>query len=106
MPEQVFAATANASASDAAAKARYSRTCTWRLTRMEQPTLSRTARRWGSGSRTALPRIVADELERGLVARKVGARTGDEKYGDQDTDGSHSCVVSSTLCARLARRPD
>src|SRR5882672_50192 len=39
----------------------------------------------GSGSRTALPRIVAD-----WARVKIVQAIGDEKYGDQDTDGSHS----------------
>ncbi|HEY1422891.1 MAG TPA: molybdopterin cofactor-binding domain-containing protein [Candidatus Acidoferrum sp.] len=44
----------------------------------------------GSGSRTALPRIIADELDADWARVKIVQATGDEKYGDQDTDGSHS----------------
>src|SRR5215475_12443769 len=46
----------------------------------------------GSGNRTGLPRIVADELDADWARVKVVQATGDAKYGDQDTDGSHSVV--------------
>jgi isoquinoline 1-oxidoreductase beta subunit len=44
----------------------------------------------GSGNRTGLPRIVADELDADWSGVKVVQAPGDAKYGDQDTDGSHS----------------
>lgn len=44
----------------------------------------------GSGNRSGLPRIVADELDADWNRVKVVQATGDAKYGDQDTDGSHS----------------
>ena len=44
----------------------------------------------GSGSRTAVPRILADELDADWSRVKLVQAIGDEKYGDQDTDGSHS----------------
>ena len=44
----------------------------------------------GSGNRSGLPRIVADELDADWSRVKVLQATGDAKYGDQDTDGSHS----------------
>lgn len=46
----------------------------------------------GNGVRTSLPRIVADELDADWARVKVIQATGNEKYGDQDTDGSHSVV--------------
>ena len=46
----------------------------------------------GSGNRSGLPRIVADELDADWNRVKVVQATGDAKYGDQDTDGSHSVV--------------
>ena len=57
----------------------------------------------GSGNRTGLPRIVADELDADWNRVKVVQATGDEKYGDQDTDGSHS-VVSFFDAAAGSRR--
>jgi len=55
----------------------------------------------GSGNRTGLPRIVADELDADWNLVKVVQAPGDAKYGDQDTDGSHS-VVSFFETLRVA----
>jgi len=45
----------------------------------------------GTGSRTSLPMVVADELEADWSKVKVLQAPGDEKtYGNQDTDGSRS----------------
>jgi isoquinoline 1-oxidoreductase beta subunit len=44
----------------------------------------------GCGSRTALPLVVADELDADWSKVRLEQAIGDPKYGDQDTDGSHS----------------
>jgi isoquinoline 1-oxidoreductase subunit beta len=44
----------------------------------------------GNGVRTSLPRIVADELDADWSRVTVVQGDGDERYGSQDTDGSHS----------------
>ncbi|HET8825790.1 MAG TPA: molybdopterin cofactor-binding domain-containing protein, partial [Terriglobales bacterium] len=44
----------------------------------------------GSGSRTALPLVLADELDADWKRVKIEQALGDKRYGSQDTDGSHS----------------
>lgn len=44
----------------------------------------------GQGVRTAMPMIVADELEADWARVTIIQATGDPKYGDQNTDGSTS----------------
>jgi isoquinoline 1-oxidoreductase subunit beta len=44
----------------------------------------------GTGIRTSLPMIVADELGADWSKVKIIQAEGDEKYGDQNTDGSYS----------------
>src|SRR5688572_4319716 len=44
----------------------------------------------GTGIRTSLPLIIADEMEADWNRVKVQQAIGDEKYGDQNTDGSFS----------------
>src|SRR5579862_6938722 len=44
----------------------------------------------GNGVRTSLPWILADELDADWSRVHVIQGDGDERYGSQDTDGSHS----------------
>src|ERR1700689_848017 len=44
----------------------------------------------GTGIRTSLPMVVADEMEADWSRVKVEQAIGDWRYGGQDTDGSHS----------------
>src|SRR5438552_3202537 len=44
----------------------------------------------GTGIRTGLPMVLADELEADWTRVKVIQAQGDAKYGDQNTDGSRS----------------
>ena len=54
-------------------------------------TIIATRSEMGTGSRTSLPMVVADELDADWSRVKVQQAPGDEvKYGNQDTDGSRS----------------
>jgi isoquinoline 1-oxidoreductase subunit beta len=44
----------------------------------------------GTGIKTGLPMVLADELEANWSRVKVVQAQGDPKYGDQNTDGSRS----------------
>ena len=44
----------------------------------------------GTGIRTSLPLVVADELDADWKRVRVEQALGDPRYGSQDTDGSHS----------------
>jgi len=44
----------------------------------------------GTSSRTSVPLILADEMEADWKRVQLEQAIGDSKYGDQDTDGSHS----------------
>ncbi len=44
----------------------------------------------GTGIRTSLPMIVADELEADWDRVRIEQAVGDRRYGSQNTDGSHS----------------
>src|SRR5580693_5529830 len=89
MPEQLFAA-ANSGNSDAMAKASWQPNVYLAIDTDGTAYIIAHRSEMGSGSRTALPRIVADELDADWARVKLVQATGNEKYGDQDTDGSHS----------------
>src|SRR5277367_4981003 len=55
----------------------------------------------GCGSRTALPLVVTDELDADWSKVKIEQAPGDPKYGDQDTDGSHSVRSSFDLMRQV-----
>src|SRR5208282_1773326 len=55
----------------------------------------------GCGSRTALPLVVADELDADWSKVKIEQAIGDPRYGEQDTDGSHSVRGSFDLMRRV-----
>jgi isoquinoline 1-oxidoreductase subunit beta len=44
----------------------------------------------GTTSRTTLPLVFADELDADWKRVKIEQAIGDQRYGDQNTDGSHS----------------
>ncbi|MGO9272276.1 MAG: molybdopterin cofactor-binding domain-containing protein [Terriglobia bacterium] len=46
----------------------------------------------GNGSRTALPRVLADELDADWNRVKIVQAIGDPRYGSQDTDASRSIL--------------
>src|SRR5438309_7858275 len=90
MPEQLLARSADASASDGMTKAPLRPNVYLAIDTDGTAYIIAHRSEMGSGSRTALPRIVADELDADWARVKLVQATGDEKYGDQDTDGSHS----------------
>ena len=90
MPEQLLARSADASASDGMTKAPLRPNVYLAIDADGTAYIIAHRSEMGSGSRTALPRIVADELDADWARVKLVQATGDEKYGDQDTDGSHS----------------
>ena len=92
MPEQLFAASMSANPADAMGKAALHPGVYLAIDTDGAAYVIAHRSEMGNGVRTSLPRIVADELDADWARVKVVQATGDEKYGDQDTDGSHSVV--------------
>src|SRR5229473_2372315 len=90
MPEELFGAAANATVSDGMTKMPLQPNVYLAIDTDGTAYIIAHRSEMGSGSRTALPRIVADELDADWARVKLVQAIGDEKYGDQDTDGSHS----------------
>jgi isoquinoline 1-oxidoreductase beta subunit len=90
MPERLFAASVNSSPADAMSKAALQPNAYLAIDTDGSAYIIAHRSEMGSGSRTAVPRILADELDADWARVKIVQATGDEKYGDQDTDGSHS----------------
>jgi isoquinoline 1-oxidoreductase beta subunit len=90
MPVPLFAASAKASAAEGMTKAALQPNVYLAIDTDGTAYIVAHRSEMGSGSRTALPRIVADELDADWSRVKLVQAIGDEKYGDQDTDGSHS----------------
>jgi isoquinoline 1-oxidoreductase beta subunit len=56
----------------------------------------------GTGSRTSLPMVIADEMEADWSRVKLIQAEGDEpKYGNQDTDGSRSMRHHIQVCRQM-----
>jgi isoquinoline 1-oxidoreductase subunit beta len=90
MPEKLFAASADANAAEGMSKAALQPNVYLAIDTDGTAYIIAHRSEMGSGSRTAVPRILADELDADWARVKLVQATGDEKYGDQDTDGSHS----------------
>jgi len=90
MPEQLFGASSNPGVSNDMSKAPLQPNVYLAMDTDGTAYIIAHRSAMGSGSRTALPRIVADELDADWERVRLVQATGDEKYGDQDTDGSHS----------------
>src|SRR6266852_5901559 len=90
MPEQLFGASSNPGVSNDMSKAPLQPNVYLAMDTDGTAYIIAHRSEMGSGSRTALPRIVADELDADWERVRLVQATGDEKYGDQDTDGSHS----------------
>ena len=59
----------------------------------------------GQGIRTSLAQLLADELEADWSRVTVIQAEGDEKFGDQYTDGSRSVVKNFDRLRQFGRRP-
>jgi isoquinoline 1-oxidoreductase beta subunit len=55
----------------------------------------------GQGVRSSIPALIADELGADMARVKIVQADGDPKYGDQNTDGSHSIRGSYETLRKL-----
>src|SRR5436305_6449156 len=92
MPEQLFAASASVNPADAMGKAVLHPGVYLAIDKDGTAYVVAHRSEMGNGVRTSLPRIVAEELDADWARVKVVQATGNDKNGDQDTDGSHPVV--------------
>src|SRR5205807_6553763 len=90
MPDQLLAATVNGNPADAMSKAVLHPGVYLAVDTDGTAYVVAHRSEMGNGVRTSLPRIVADELDADWSRVEVIQGDGDERYGSQDTDGSHS----------------
>ncbi len=94
MPGQMFAASANGGASDAMTKAPLRPNVYLAIDTDGTAYIIAHRSEMGSGSRTALPRILADELDADWATKNTAIRIPTDRI---------RCEVSSTFCGSLAQ---
>jgi isoquinoline 1-oxidoreductase subunit beta len=79
-----------AAAADASAKVKFQPNVYLIIDETGQVTIIAHRSEMGTGIKTGLPMVLADELEADWSRVKIVQAQGDPKYGDQNTDGSRS----------------
>src|SRR5882762_1816590 len=95
MPQEMFGSEPNAGASDAMTNAPLRPNVYLAIDTDGTAYVIAHRSEMGSGSRTALPRIVADELDADWARVKIVQAIGDEKYANQRYPGRH---IARHLC--------